>query len=392
MIYQAQEKGCGYASVKMALAHLDKKEKWEYLEEPLIKEAPSLKGIVDFASKQGLALRAKKADRSEEITTNEIYPLLIVLLEDERQHMVFLKKKTKKGYLVYDSARGKRTLGEEELISKFTGIYLEIEGYKRKEEKIKKKPLINPIDKIASFLFPIGEVSCLCLALFLSSQESFYLPFLLLAASFCLGLAKRLHLLSAMKRFDDEYLGIEEWPIASRKANLAHYSAFKGALFGSSGIFLTGAITAFLGAFLLYFGDSSSWIFLLGTILFFLLEAIFIFPLIEKRKKRLEEEEGKYLEGADSSISARSLFGKASDVAKQESLLDLSRLFYCASLALICAFIYPPASLPRVIFLLGGYSLFLRSLEDCYKGVILAKNAKKELPYFLLHFLKRDLW
>ncbi|MBO4540885.1 MAG: hypothetical protein J5736_02810, partial [Bacilli bacterium] len=68
MIYQRQEKGCGFACIKMALAHYAQKPAYANLSEPSIYgQAPSLRELMAFSSAHGLSLKAYRVERKQRL-------------------------------------------------------------------------------------------------------------------------------------------------------------------------------------------------------------------------------------------------------------------------------------------------------------------------------------
>ena len=69
LIYQRQEKGCGFACVKMALAKESHRKEYRHLEEPKIYGvAPSLREIIQYASVHGLILKAYRLSNPKKET------------------------------------------------------------------------------------------------------------------------------------------------------------------------------------------------------------------------------------------------------------------------------------------------------------------------------------
>ena len=66
MIYQAQRKGCGFASVKMALCHASRRRDFAYAPERMIDGvAPSFAELISYAKQYGLQLAAFRCDKKE---------------------------------------------------------------------------------------------------------------------------------------------------------------------------------------------------------------------------------------------------------------------------------------------------------------------------------------
>ena len=107
MIYQAQEKGCGYAAIKNLLA-LNGFPRAEALEEPSIAEkAPSLGELIAYASEFGLTLSGYKFLEPSGLATTDAFPLLCVLEEGERSHLVLVKRGRGERYLGCDQAKAR---------------------------------------------------------------------------------------------------------------------------------------------------------------------------------------------------------------------------------------------------------------------------------------------
>lgn len=393
-IAQAQEKGCGYACVKMLLTHHGLRNA-DLLPEPIRKgEAPSLGEIRAYALSCGLSLTAYKFPDLKGLASKA--PLLLLWSEQVRSHLVVLLSLKRGRCFLLDPAVGKRVLPVEEASSHYAGVCLLDEGYSPRLLPPKKRSRIIPFSELVLLcLFPFAE-SCLILSAFSFFQEGalFWIPLVLFLASALLALAKELFLLSRMRKFDERYAeGLLAEESEERKERLRHYSSYKKASF----LFACGLPSSFfafaLGACLLSYNDPLFAYCFAACAILLGLEEFFLEPVFEKKKRKAAEEEALFLalpeEKEEKKKRLNGLFALSYGYAEQQGCKKVALLALSAGAAMVCMLL-GTVSLNRFLFLFFGMAYLLKLEDDCFQGASYSQEASFEAPYFRLHFLKSE--
>ncbi len=392
MIYQAQEKGCGYAAVKMLLEHNGVKRA-EELEEPLITgQAPSLGELIAYAKKNGLLLGGYQFLEPSGLRQCAYFPLCLLIEEEGVEHMVFVKGKTKKCYLVCDPARGRRKMNFEELESVSKGVYLRQLSFEQAAERsyMRQKPsllgrssflLLFPL---VEMIFALGGISCL-------RQGGSFPLFIIFALGYLVSLVGRSWvLLNEMKAFDKRYSACcIDSKSERRKELLQHYCAYKKASLMSK-ICLSEDLIAFTFLFfLLAINDPFFGLLSLAPVLFSCLEKV----LFEDSKRKEEEEicamERDFVQKKGNMEEKKAkldgLFLSSYSFAEKISCMKIIEISLCAFSSSLCL-LWGSVSSNRFLFCLFSSMYLLHQLESLYKDADMVEEEKRERPYFLLHF------
>ncbi len=394
MIYQAQEKGCGYAAVKNLLQLNGFKNAEALAEPPIAEKAPSLGELIAYASEHGLALSGYKFLEPSGLSSCNCFPLLCLLTDGPREHLVLVKKRKKRRYFVCDPAEGESWRKEEEILSKFTGVYLKQLSYSPKGEK---QPLLAKIKRPAfSYilpLFPALEAAIAFFAVSFFASENNFTSLLLLMAAYCLLiLARSVFLMAGMEQFDAKWaFGLAKTEKEEREEALRHYLSYKKASI-VPWVSLPENVVCF--AFVFFLVAINEPLFASLTLIPF---ASFFLDktLLGRREKRKKDEvatlEKEFLDSEEDSHlrmgKLNALFSKVSSYTRRE----LSKK---AILVLLCL-------VSSCIGLLGGEftcnrfllfvfsSLYLVSLgEKIYEDGKSIETEKRERPYFYQHFVR----
>lgn len=392
MIYQAQEKGCGYAAIKMLLEYNGVKRA-EELEEPLVTgQAPSLGELISYAKKNGLLLGGYQFLEPSGLRQCAYFPICLLVEEEGLEHMVFVKGKSKRGYLVFDPAKGKRKLAFEELESVSKGAYLRQLSFTDEVERVyaaKRRPLWSRSSFLALFpmaemVFALGGVSCL--------REGGSFPlFILFALGYLATLVGRsVALLGEMKAFDKDFsMGCLSAKAAKRKELLTHYCAYKKAFLVPKISLCEDLLSFTFLFFLLAINDPFFSLLSLAPVLFSCLSKL----MFEESKKQEETDvmkaERDFVERKESLEEKKakldSLFLASYAFAEKLSCMKVIEISLCAfscSLALL----WGNVSSNRFLFCLFSSLYLLRQLDCVYKDADFIQDEKRERPYFLLHF------
>ena len=394
IVYQSQEKGCGYAAVKMALIHMSKRKDFAYAEEPEIEGmAPSLLDIKEYALNHGLSLEVFRTKDPSELLDNKEYPLLLILNESKSTHMVYLERKRRKDYVVYDPKRGKRYIPHEDLHRVFSGTFVSLLSYRELGQSFQKKKdktrRWNLVDAFFSFL-PLPF-----LLLGMSTLEGYVLAipitfFLLSLTSVFIG---RFIKIASFKAFDRNYgrFLLHNDPL-KRRSLYTHYCQYKAYAFTSLGQFAatlaeTIGLVSILAIRNLFFGTL-----LCLAILMSVLLVILDTPREKKTLVMIEEKEDTFLNVRLSEEDRKTaLLGVfASSTSYASFLLSRETFTFVISVAFssIAMAITGLASLETFIFYCLSIHIVVSLTIETFKSYEGVEKKRKEEPFFLRYFVE----
>ena len=131
-VYQHGEEECGYAALRSFLILLTGRGEWRYLPRP--KEGPlDLECLSRMAAEAGVSLVWKKAHYKEALLKSPRLPLLLLLEEGSRGHLVVIRKKKGDRFLLEDPAKGRVWIKGKDLLSFWSLVFGEGTLIERRE-------------------------------------------------------------------------------------------------------------------------------------------------------------------------------------------------------------------------------------------------------------------
>ncbi|MBP5694747.1 MAG: hypothetical protein J6X03_04870 [Bacilli bacterium] len=202
-VKQIGSKDCAFACLKMLLANVYKSKKFLYYPQDDKDISFSLNEIIKKAADEGLVIGGYRYNNRDLIFDELTYPMLITLKQENKLHMVMVKKTKKDRLKVFDPAIGIYWMKKDDLYEVWNGEFLQVLEVKGSNYKPK---INNPIPlklRLPIFIFQVLSSIFLMLGLFFVNKEfNFYIPLLLLVGfAICEFTYKRL-LISGMKYFD----------------------------------------------------------------------------------------------------------------------------------------------------------------------------------------------
>lgn len=394
LIYAGNRGGCGLASLKMLLVHLKKDRNYEYMEDS---SARSLEDLKLLAEKEGVLLAWKKANSKKSIEENETFPLLLLFEGKNEKHLVYLKKKKRNGFLIFDPDIGETFLTFEELEEKWTLIYGE--GVLREKGKCayKKERYFTSRGILSTFsFFLLSSLSFFLSFYFFEGEKPVYLTILFLALASMFFIVEKEALRREMRRFDKAFLPSLLKEKGDLKEDYKNFLNFKKNLFLELRTFIEAPITL-IGTLLIFGINTPS--FLLSALLVILeatLSLLIFKPLSLKEKRDLSlEEESLFLlaqkEKRETAFERyREFERKIEGVSKKN---EYQRLFNVV-FALLFSFL-PPLLEKRIetnFFLFEFFALMAvleayNPLLELLKG---EEGRKKSEAYFRAHFKRGE--
>ena len=131
VIYQGDEKLCGWAATRMLLVSLTHARAYARLS--LRGKPPyNLLHLAEGARAAGVELTFKRAYDKASIRRARRFPLLLVLGSEEEGHMVLLRGRLGSLFVLDDPAAGRRLVSFRKLLASWSGVY----GEGRRVEKL----------------------------------------------------------------------------------------------------------------------------------------------------------------------------------------------------------------------------------------------------------------
>jgi len=202
-IHQLGDKDCGYTSVKMLMSYIYKKKDFLYYPEPSISTSTSLRDLMIYAKKEGVSLGAFRAIDKKQFFKEKKKLLLIPIKENDKLHMVLLKKIKLKKSVIFDPASGIHYINNKNLIDIWDGEYLEVLNVEGSDFSLKKLRIIPRFFTFLTMLFEFLSFASLIIALyFIDGSISFYISLGLFASYILFEFIYRKMIVYSMKYFD----------------------------------------------------------------------------------------------------------------------------------------------------------------------------------------------
>jgi len=201
-IYQGNDNDCGFASIKMLLAIVNKNPGFLYLDKPTKRERYTFSDLIALAKDNGLFLTAYEYEPKSPLDIQTPFLALI-----DGNHLVMVKEARKKTVIIYDPAEGAIVLKHEEFNKRWNKMTLEIDHFE-KQDFVKKKLELLPLKKrIVSLLFSSLSIASLLTGFFFIKDNAYiFVPVIMLALFAIFELVEKWYLIKELKFFDNTYM------------------------------------------------------------------------------------------------------------------------------------------------------------------------------------------
>lgn len=201
-IYQGNDNDCGFASMKMLLALVNKNPGFLYLDKPTKRERYTFSDLIAIAKDYGLFLKAYEYEPKSPLDIKTPFLALI-----DGNHLVLVKEMRKKKVIVYDPAEGTVALKHVEFSKRWNKMTLEIDHFE-KQNFVKKKPELLPLKKrIVSLLFSFLSIASLLVGFFFIKNDVYiFIPVIMLALFAIFELVEKWYLIKEIYFFDNLYM------------------------------------------------------------------------------------------------------------------------------------------------------------------------------------------
>ncbi|MBR6226070.1 MAG: hypothetical protein IKQ78_02560 [Bacilli bacterium] len=394
-VYQGDEEGCGLATLKMLLLDLTKKKGYRYLTSE--KETDiSLEDIRHIAFKEGVDIKWKRASSKEELLLATSFPLLILLEGSNKGHLVYLKKGTKKKFLVYDPAIGKRWVKKEDFIKDFSCVYGEPVLFSVENCPYTKPKIFSKKGFFLSSLTSLLGIASLYFGLYLLGNEDSYIVVAILLSLYgLLSVGSRLINGFFSRRFDKRWL--KYVPSNSKKKlakNYERYYAFKSSTFPAVMTIVEGVSVVFGLSFLFGLNDPYFYVSAIGLSIYLALESGIFRKKVVKKKESLVLAEENLLQGKDNIREQlkkmSSISNKAFQIGEGATYVQIIYMAVAIGLAFIPSMMSENFTLNYFLFHffgLLGLGQGIRSLLNFFEN---RSERERAYIYFLDNFVKKE--
>lgn len=391
-IYQESKKGCGLACLRMAMVEATGDKNYKYLR--LEKHPPyNLKELQGIVEKEGGKLTFSKANSKDCIEEALSFPCLLLLKSEESEHMVYVPKRTKTKFLVFDPEFGPSWIKIEELKEKWTLISGTIEMF-----NVKKSPYVKPkIRSLSSLVLPtiltIFSFACIYGAFYFMQDNSNYLISIgLLTAYGILEIISRFLMISSMKKFDDRWMNSIISKRKYLKERYIHYHSLKKTLYPDI-LTLVNSIVFAISIVILFSFNNSMFLISVACVIAYVSISVFAFKKsISTKKSTLEKLESSLFKD---NLTNEEALTALEDVNKESyrigKALGYEKIVYV--ITIIMAALIPLTTTENITlnyYLLhfGALFAFGEAIRNLFEFVTNKENREREVMYFYEYFYK----
>ena len=201
-IKQIGEKDCGFTALKMLLATIHKDRNYLFYREFEKDYSLSLKNIIEIAKKENVNLEGFNYQNKEALFKEKPKYSLAIIEDNNKLHMVFVKKIKNNSIILYDPEYGKIKYSKKEFIQKWNGQILIVKNYLKKKFDVKIRNSEKIHNLIFSLLIVISHVLFLTSLYFVKSNNNFLIPLLIFLAYLLFNLFIENSLINLMYKID----------------------------------------------------------------------------------------------------------------------------------------------------------------------------------------------
>ena len=380
-IFQGNDHDCGFTSLKMLMAHLQKDKSYLYVKKIRRKDVFSVDDICKEAGMRGLKLSAYSCD--EEYFNKLKSPSLTLI---RGNHVVMIKKVTPKKIIYLDSEVGQVKLKKDEFIALWSKIIIEVEENDLSKIRKTRRSILPVKLKILESVTAVISAAILIVTFYLlNNQENTIFSLLFLLLFMTAQFVENIIIHKEIDFFDSYY--IEPYFSRSKNQNKLSYLefiGFKQNYFSNSRNLLSAVLIAFMVTFLLCLNDFRNIFALLALILIKVLELTVFSKSFESKKYQIARYEKRCFkckeQCADYAYKANLL---ANQTVSQNSFKQIIYIALAFFFALLMMFLTGNTGCNYVIFHFGLYYIGFNSYSQLINGLSNRKEMyKMECRFF----------
>ena len=291
-VFQTNQNECGFASLKMLLAIVQKDSNYLYL--PRLNDDNhqySLLELKEIAKTSGVLLSGYIINNEHDLLNLKTPFIFVKTLASGCKHAVLVKKIYKSFAYIYDPALGKKIVLSKKYFAISSGVeVLTVESHSFALRNFEIKPLMNNKDKIKILLFEILAVfSYFLSAFFIQKQFDIIIPVILMVAGALLAIVYKASSFTVMKRFDEEYITYTYHPsLKKREENYRLMHKTKSGLLNTTCNIVVTLSSALLVNVILILQNTFTVFVILSSGVLVLIDVMFISPRIKNKSNDLE--------------------------------------------------------------------------------------------------------
>lgn len=290
-IYQGNDYDCGFASLKNLLANFTKDKSYLYIPKGDKKENFTLSDLFGIAGTYGFNLESYSCD--EDYYDKLKCPSLTLI---DGNHVVMIKRVTKRRIVFLDPNVGKVSLPKEKFLLKWRKIVMEIEPVNPALKLPKLRLEILPLKtRIFSSVISLISIGILIGSFYLlNNQKNAWFSFIFLGIFAGTLVIEKLILSKEVYQFDKRFIPLYfDQDKNKTKLSYIDFMGFKTKYFTQNKELISSIIIAFTVTFLLCLNDFRNVFVLLALILLKMLEKILLSKSEDKLKRKVNESENK---------------------------------------------------------------------------------------------------
>lgn len=383
-IFQGNDHDCGFAALKMLLANLTRDKSYLHIPKPRKREKFNLEDLEKIALSYGLKIESSGCN-------DEYYNLLkapLLTLIDQN-HVVMVKKVTKRKIILYDPDLGIVRLKRDDFLCRWRKIVIEVTDKKsiKKIPKIRRNILPTKLRIFEAACSVISSAILIGVFYLLNNQENAIFSLLFVGLFMTFQIVENFILYREIYQFDKKFIRPYFYQSRNKgKEKYKEFVEFKKNFFTGNRGFLSSILIAFLITFLLCLNDFKNIFVLLTLILVKLLE-LFLFSDNTKRvRMKIAKSEQRCInypeQAAENAMQANAL---ANSQVLVNSFKQASYMIFCFVFALLMMLLTKNTGCNYVIF----HFVLYYTGSTAFNQIIENLSNRKEKNKIVQRFLDR---
>ncbi|HOZ02226.1 MAG TPA: cysteine peptidase family C39 domain-containing protein [Bacilli bacterium] len=300
-IPQIGEFDCGFACLKMLMAHIHKDKNYLYLPFHEKNQTFSYQQLTTIALKYNIELVGFRVEDEEEIKKNKVFPLIVSLnQENDNKHAVIISSLKWNRVQISDPAKGTYSLSFKKFFSLWDKTGLLIKNYADTPCPFIYQNNIKMMDYIIPFFCQVMTgISGVLSVYFFDKNIPFFIPLLLLIAFGFFEVLLRRSLFKLMNRIDNDIL--QRANIKGKDYHSFHqrFEKFKQMVMSTPLNFLyVFLICAFL-VFIILINDPKNILLIIAPLLITIFDAFCLKPFLKNKEEDIARVEKALLKSKD---------------------------------------------------------------------------------------------
>ena len=380
--YQGNDYDCGFASLKMLLAILNKNKSFLYIDKPDKKNSYTFKDIIEIGKSYGLNLcaYAYSIDQYEQPKA----PFLALI---DCNHCVLVKRFLKKKIEIYDPGRGILKIKKGSFQKRWSGKVLEVESFENVKLE-KKEHKILPVRKsvIGYGISALAITFLLIGFFFVKDNEYVFIPIIFLAFFAICELVEKWYLIKELNFFDNEYIPkIFDNKTSGVKEAYHNFISFKQNYFTFGRKIFSSFVLIFIITTILILNNPYNAFAVLFILLLTMIEKVFISNKTDMQSQSITEMEQTLVKDNNANLvrDILSINQNASDYTLRISVRKCINTFIIIILSFLLMIIEKEISVNFILFHFGIFYILMDNMDSALSSKENKKNYEMSKARFL---------